>query len=318
MLAAIIGLANCAGVTASPGNSESGGATLTINPPSIAFGSVVVGSTGSQAVIVSNTGTTAITFQAVISGQEFSISGLSGSSATIAAGQQGTFTVAFNPTSAGAATGNVSITSAALPSGLSVALSGTGVAANGQLSASPTSVNFGNVVATTTSIQNVTVENTGNVNIVISGVSISGSGFNATGIGPNVTLAPNQSATLAISFDPATAGSAVTGAVSIASNASNSPLQVSVSGTGIQASQHTVTLNWQASTSSVVGYFVYRGTQASGPYAKLNPSAVDANTSYVDNLVGSGQTYYYVVTSVASNNEESTYSNQVSAAIPNP
>ena len=80
--------------------------------------------------------------------------------------------------------------------------------------------------------------------------------------------------------------------------------------------QHSVTLNWEASTSAVVGYYAYRGTTSGGPYSKLNPNSIDPNTSYVDTTVTNGQTYYYVVTSVDSSGLESTYSTQVTATVP--
>ena len=79
--------------------------------------------------------------------------------------------------------------------------------------------------------------------------------------------------------------------------------------------QHTVTLDWTASTSSVSGYNVYRGTVSSGPYTQIN-TALDASTNYVDNTVTSGTTFFYVVTSVNSSRVESTFSNQVSVAVP--
>ena len=81
---------------------------------------------------------------------------------------------------------------------------------------------------------------------------------------------------------------------------------------------HGVTSTWTASTSAnVTGYNVYRGTQTGGPYAKINAFPVAA-TSYTDTPVQSGQTYYYVVTAVDSNNRESAYSNQAVAIIPVP
>jgi fibronectin type 3 domain-containing protein len=84
----------------------------------------------------------------------------------------------------------------------------------------------------------------------------------------------------------------------------------------VAATTHTVSLGWTASTSTVSGYNVYRGTTANGPYAtKLNPSLVDS-VQFTDTTVTSGQTYYYVVTAVDSNNVESTYSNQATAVIP--
>jgi len=78
-----------------------------------------------------------------------------------------------------------------------------------------------------------------------------------------------------------------------------------------------VTLDWTASTSAVIGYNVYRGTQDGGPYTLLNSSLV-TTTQYQDSSVQSGQTYYYVVTAVDSSHVESTNSNQVSATIPTP
>jgi fibronectin type 3 domain-containing protein len=116
-----------------------------------------------------------------------------------------------------------------------------------------------------------------------------------------------------VTFAPAASGS-VTGGVTITSTASNSPLAISLSGTGIVVT-HSATLSWTASTSIVVGYNVYRGTIAGGPYTKLN-SSVNVPTTYIDSSVLSGRTYYYVVTAVDSNNVESIYSNQVTAVIP--
>ena len=74
-------------------------------------------------------------------------------------------------------------------------------------------------------------------------------------------------------------------------------------------------LTWVESTSTVVGYNVYRGVQSGGPYTRIN-SVLEASTSYVDYTVQSGWTYYYVVTAVDSNGLESAYSNQVVAVIP--
>jgi fibronectin type 3 domain-containing protein len=118
---------------------------------------------------------------------------------------------------------------------------------------------------------------------------------------------------VSVTFAPAATGS-VTGGLTITSNASNSPTNISLSGTGA-ATSYSTTLSWTASTSSVTGYNVYRGTTSGGPYTKLTAS-VDSNTSYADNSVQAGLTYYYVVTSVNSSGAESVYSNQVSATIP--
>ena len=87
-----------------------------------------------------------------------------------------------------------------------------------------------------------------------------------------------------------------------------------LTGTGTVA--HSVTLNWNASTSAnVTGYKVYRGTASGGPYSFL---ASAATTTATDNGVNSGATYYYVVTAVDGSNTESAYSNQAQAVIPTP
>ncbi len=79
--------------------------------------------------------------------------------------------------------------------------------------------------------------------------------------------------------------------------------------------QHSVNLNWNPSTSQVMGYNVYRGSTAGGPYAKLN-SSLDPSTAFTDSTVASAHTYYYVTTAVNSSGVESGYSNQVQVAVP--
>ena len=76
-------------------------------------------------------------------------------------------------------------------------------------------------------------------------------------------------------------------------------------------------MNWVASTSVVVGYNVYRTTQAGGPYTKLNSSPIGP-TSYTDTTAQAGQTYFYVVTGVDANGVESGVSNQAQAVVPYP
>lgn len=92
----------------------------------------------------------------------------------------------------------------------------------------------------------------------------------------------------------------------------------SVSGVNFTATPqtaHSVALTWNASTSTVSGYNAYRGTVSGGPYTKINSSLV-AVLNYMDSTVLNGTTYYYVTTAVDSSGNESTFSNEVPAAIP--
>jgi hypothetical protein len=312
-------------VTNTAGTVTSAAATMTVNPgpvpaiqvspTSINFGSGVVGANLSQVLIIKNTGTAALTISQVNpTGSVFSVSGFS-LPLNISAGQQTTITVAFLPAVVGAASGNISIVSNAPTTPTSVSLSGTGIAATFTLGISPTSLSFGNVTTGTSSAaQDITITNTGNSNVLISQITLSGAGYTMTGGSAPVTLTPSQNITLSVQFSPNIAGT-VNGNISIASNASGSPATVSLTGTGVTLLQHSVALAWNASTSTVAGYNVYRSTVSGGPYAKINSSLVAA-LDYTDSTVQSSTTYYYVTTAVDSSGIESVFSNEVSAIIP--
>jgi len=312
-------------VTNTAGTVTSSAATLTVNPApapaiqlnptSINFGNAVVGVNLSQVLIIKNTGTATLTIsQVTATGSGFSVGGFS-LPLNVSVGQQTTITVGFLPTVVGSASGSISIVSNAPTSPSSASLGGTGIAATFILSISPTSLSFGNVTTDTSSTaQSVIITNTGNSNVVISQIALSGAGYTMTGGSAPVTLTPLQTLTLSVQFGPTVAG-AVSGNVSIVSNAAGSPATVPLTGTGVAPVQHSVALTWNASTSTVAGYNVYRGTVSGGPYTKINSSLV-ASLGYTDSAVQSGTTYYYVTTAVDSSGNESVFSNEVSATIP--
>jgi hypothetical protein len=312
-------------VTNSAGTVTSGAATLTVNPASVPaiqvssaslnFGNDVVGTNSTQPLIITNTGTATLTISQVNkTGSAFSVSGYT-LPLNVNAGKQTTITIAFLPTSVGAAIGNISIVSNAPTSPTSVGLSGTGTAATLTLGISPPSLSFGNVTTSTSSApQNVTITNTGNANVTFSQITLNGSAYAMTGGSAPVTISPSQNLVLTIRFSPTVTGS-ISGSISMASNASGSPATVSLSGTGVTAVQHSVALTWNASTSTVSGYNVYRGTVSGGPYTKINSSLL-AILSYADSTVQSGTTYYYVTTAVDSGGDESVYSTGASGTIP--
>jgi hypothetical protein len=289
---------------------------LTATPSSIAFGNVVVGTQTTQTIRLTNSGTANVTVSGLApSVAAVSVSGLS-VPMTLAPGTSANFTAAFKPTAASSVSGAITVTSNATDSSMPIELTGTGQAAIQQLTANPASVSFGNATVGSSNAKQVTVTNTGNVSTTISSAAVAGTGFSLSGSGSSVALNPGQSETYTVIFDPQTAASD-TGTLSIASNAPGSPMKVGLAGTGSTTppTNHSVALSWDRSSSTVVGYFVYRSSKPSGPYAKVN-SAADASLSYSDSTVANGQVYYYVVTAVDSSNIESAYSNQVSVTIP--
>jgi hypothetical protein len=290
-------------------------AGLSITPASATFGSVVTGNANSQTIQIRNSGTANLTIsQATVTGAGFSLTGLA-LPLTLAPGQGGNFNVQYAPQGAGNASGAVSIVSNAPNSPTNVALSGTGVAATYTISVNPTSLSFGSVTDGSSAAQGFTVTNTGNSNVAVSGMNLTGTGYSILSGAGAVNLSPNQSASVSVQFAPTTAGSA-NGSVSIVSNATGSASSVTLSGTGVAPNvQHAVGLNWGASTSTVAGYNVYRSTVSGTSYVKVN-SALVGGFTYSDGSVQSGHTYYYVATAVDGSGSESVYSNEVAAIIP--
>ncbi|HKF25315.1 MAG TPA: choice-of-anchor D domain-containing protein [Candidatus Acidoferrum sp.] len=289
-------------------------AGISVTPSSADFGSVVKGNTNSQTIQLKNSGTASLTVsQVAATGSGFSANGVS-VPLTLAPGASSTFNVQFAPTASGAANGSVSIVSNAPNSPATVSLSGTGAAATYTLSVNPPSLSFGSVNDGSTASQSFSVTNTGNSSVSISGVSAAGAGFSIASGASGVTLSPNQSTSISVQFAPTTAG-AVTGSVAIASNGTGSG-SVALSGTGVAPQvNHSVALNWGASSSSVAGYNVYRSSISGSSYAKVNPSLV-GGVSFTDSSVQAGQTYYYVATAVDASGNESPYSNEVPAVVP--
>jgi len=182
------------------------------------------------------------------------------------------------------------------------------------LSASASSVLFGNVGLGTMATQYLTLTSTGNAPVTVSSATVTGSGFTLAGALP-ITLNPNQAITLTLQFDPAVTGS-VSGQLTVTSNSvANPTLLVGLGGTGVA---HEVDLSWVAPSSSddpVVGYNVYRAPSGTSNYQRVNASAV-AQTTFTDMSIQSGVSYDYAVTSVDAAGIESAPSNTIIATVP--
>jgi hypothetical protein len=110
------------------GTGVAPGPILSPNPTSLSFPGTVVGSTSAaQTVTVANTGTTSATVSAVSASGDFS---QTNTCSTLAVGASCAVTVRFTPTTSGARTGAVTITSNANNSPTAIALSGSGIGTN--------------------------------------------------------------------------------------------------------------------------------------------------------------------------------------------
>ena len=300
------------------GNGTSGAvAQIGVSPGSINFGSITVNTSASRTLTISNAGTVTLNVtSAAVNGTAFSVSGAT-FPLNINAGGSNAVTVTFAPTTTGNQTGNITISSNASNQISPVNLSGSATAPpNPMLSVSPTTWSFGQVAVGGTSSKSVTLTNTGNATVSISAANVTGSGYSVSGITFPRSVTAGASTTATINFAPS-APSSSSGSISFVSNANNSPAVMSVSGSGFTPVAHSVDLNWSASTSVVTGYQIYRSLQSGSGYQRISTSLVPV-TTFTDSTVQSGQTYFYVVTSVNAQNVESFFSNEAVAVVPIP
>ena len=232
------------GVSGSGSTSTPG---LTVSAASLTFGDVTVNTASTQPVTLTSTGTAPVTINsATLSGTGFTMSGAT-FPVTLNPTQAVTLNVQFDPATAGAATGQLTIQSNSSTNSTAVVnLSGTGTAVSSpqasspQLTISAASLTFGDVTVNTASTQPVTLTSTGTAPVTINSATLSGAGFTVSGATLPATLNPNQAMTLNVQFDPTAAGAA-TGQLTIQSNSStNSTAVVNLSGTGTAVSSPQV------------------------------------------------------------------------------
>ena len=219
-------------VSNSAGSVTSNAATLTVNAaavaPSIttqpASQTITAGQTATFSVTA--TGTAPLSYQWRQNGT--AISGATASS----------YTTPAETTSANGAQFTVVVTNSAGSVTSNAATLTVNAAAPGALTPSTTSLSFNNVNVGSNGSLSVTFTNSGSSNITVSNVSMSGAGFTAGGVSNGQIITPGQVVTMTVTFAPAATGS-VTGSVTVASNASNSPVSISLSGTGQIGSTNT-------------------------------------------------------------------------------
>jgi Abnormal spindle-like microcephaly-assoc'd, ASPM-SPD-2-Hydin len=305
-------------VTLSGTSTAAASPQLSVSAASLSFGNVAVNTVTTQSLTLTSTGTSPVTVNSVgITGAGFTIVA-SSFPVTLNPSQALTLQVQFDPTTAGIASGQITISSNSATGGTAlVALGGTGTAANPQLTVSAMNLSFGSVTVNTATTQPLILTSTGTSPVTVNSAAITGAGFSILGGSFPVTLNPGQTLTIQVQFSPTATGTA-SGQITISSNsASGGTALVSLSGTSTAATPHEVDLSWDAPVGSVdpvAGYNVYRST-VSGPFVLINLSP-DVAVVYVDNTVVSGASYSYYVKSVDSSGVESIASSQVTVTIP--
>jgi len=226
------------GVAAAPKGTSSAGATLAVGANSLNFGSVSVAGSKTNSLVLSNgaSGGSSITVtQSSVTGTGFSLSSPGPAAPfVLAPGQSATLVVSFDPTSAGSASGTLSIISDAANSTATVSLSGTALApAPGQLAVAPATVNFGSITVGSSKSQTGTLT-ASSTDITVTSAASNSQGYSLSGITFPATVPANQSISFTVTFAPQTVGTS-SGNISFVSNASNSPNTETLAGTGAQS-----------------------------------------------------------------------------------
>jgi hypothetical protein len=169
--------------------------------------------------------------------------------------------VTFKPTAAGTRTGSLTVSAGSVTT--TVSLTGVGTAPGPVLTASPASLSFpGTLVGSTSAAKTVKVTNSGTTSAAVSGVTVSGDFSQTNDCG---TLAVRGSCKVTVKFKP-TAGGSRTGALTVTSNANNSPLAVGLSGLGID------------STTDLAAGQPASASSENGPYVASNMTDADPST----------------------------------------
>jgi len=251
--------------------------TMALSPTTVSFGNVNAGSSATQTVQLSNTGNSSVTIsQITASGSGISVSGAA-TPVTLAPSQGVALTVKFAPTTSGTTTGSLTVTSS---DGVNAGASITGTGVQAGLTVTPSSASFGSVVVGSTNSQTVQVRNSGTGTLTISQATVSGTGFSLTGMALPMNLAPGQSGNFNVQYAPQGTGS-VTGAVSILSNAPNSPTIVALSATGT-----TATATMSVSPGSLSFGSLTTGSVTTQPLTITNTGNANVSISSVSATAG--------------------------------
>ena len=212
--------------------ANTGLTTATASPASLTFTSQMFGTASSaQGITLTNTGSIALTPLAITMSGDFSETD-NCVNATVPPGAKCAIQVTFTPTATGSRTGRMTIGANVSGGQMTVAFSGTGAAA-GIVSLTPASIDFGLVLAGTTSAPlQVQAGNSGGTAIPITSVTVTSPFVIASNACGTSTLAAQTDCQVTLEFTPTQPG-AVAGTLTFTDGAGTQT--VALSGTGAAA-----------------------------------------------------------------------------------
>ena len=227
----------------------------------LAFGQQAMGTSGAvHLVTVSNTGNTTLTLSnnAVITGTnpgDFTINQPATTcplttGGTLEVGQTCQVGIVFKPAATGARTANLVFLDNTVTNSNTVQMDGTGTSSAAQIS--PGTVSFPSTMVNHIATDSVTITNSGNADLTVSGITLGGSNpkmFSSTSTCTGKSIAPKATCTLTVTYEPTAAGTQ-SATVKITDNAPGSPHTVALAGTAVAPAAASVRLTSSANPAT--------------------------------------------------------------------
>jgi hypothetical protein len=206
---------------------------LSITPSNVNFNYVPVGVTMSDTVKLSNSGNAPVRILSIKLTGSPAFTVTDSSAKQIAGGGTGLIIVNFKPTDVAGYTGKITVTTDETTPTRTINLAGAGV--KGALTANPIALDFGTVDSGQTKTLSSTLKNTGSAAITLTDLALDNASpvftFTATPATKPVTVQPNDSIVLNITFAPVAAGS-FSGAIKLTTSDGTSGNIVTFAGQG--------------------------------------------------------------------------------------
>ncbi|HEY1800768.1 MAG TPA: choice-of-anchor D domain-containing protein, partial [Terriglobales bacterium] len=277
---------------------------LAAAPGNLSFPSIQSGKSEQLTETLTNsTGSSVTISNATVAGSGFTLTSPS-FPVSVAANQSVGITVRYAPQTTGTATGTLAIASNAPNSALSFALSGTATATpTGTLNPQTASLGFGSVQMGSTPTMSEVLTNTGSASVTITSATTTGTGYSLTGMSTPVTIAAGGTATFSVKLAAQTAGAA-SGNIAIASNASNTTLNIPLSATVVTAGSLTSnpssvsfgTVQTGSSTPSTVTLTNSGGSSITISAATVTGTGYSLSGMTVPATIAAGKTTTFTVT----------------------
>ncbi|WP_176441854.1 choice-of-anchor D domain-containing protein [Granulicella rosea] len=243
--------------------------TATLTPATATFPGENLGATSAAVVFTyTNTSQVSETVNSTAITGDFSITGNTCASATIAASGTCAISVVFTPTATGARTGTLTVTDSSTGNPTLVStLNGTGVPTTATLT--PATATFASTdIGGTSATQTFTVTNTSTVAITVNKIALTGD-YAQTATTCGGSLAAAATCTITVDFVPTATGSR-TGTLTVANSSTGDPALVStLTATGLDT---TATLT--PATADFGSIYAGGGTSAAKTFTLTNTSAI--------------------------------------------